>query len=252
MRRQLAVLILLVGCASAQAWGPEGHRIVAQIAAGHLNPTAQRKVADLLAGELEPTLAGVANWADEVRTPETEPLHFINLPPGRCSYLPRRDCPRGRSVVGGIKAAVGVLKNARSTRAQKTIALKNLAHFVGDIHQPLHADLADDHGGNRFRIRWQNHGDNLHRLWDSGLIAAIEPDWRRYARRLSPREPDASTLTPGEWALASCAIARSPDFYPDDRRPDAAYLRQWRDTLDQQLDLAGLHLAALLNTVFKP
>jgi hypothetical protein len=50
-----------------------------------------------------------------------------------------------------------------------------LIHVVGDVHQPLHAaSLFDDdkfkngdRGGNLFEIKFNNHIDNLHKLYDS-------------------------------------------------------------------------------------
>jgi glutamate-1-semialdehyde aminotransferase len=51
----------------ALAWGPEGHRIIGELAQRQLTPQAAAAVAGLLKGEPEPTLAGIANWADELR-----------------------------------------------------------------------------------------------------------------------------------------------------------------------------------------
>lgn len=248
----LATALLLVS-PRLLAWGPEGHRIVGQIAAEHLSPTAQAAIAALLADEPEPTLAGVANWADEVRDERSGPLHYVNFPTGDCYYQPRRDCPGGRCVVAAIDRAVAVLKRRKASRAQRLIALKQLVHFTGDIHQPLHAGRGEDRGGNSFQLRWHDEGSNLHKLWDSGLIADIEPDWRRYVLRLGPK-PNASVVsdrrTAREWAMESCAIVASEGFYPAGRDPGHAYLAQWRGTVDARLNLAGLRLAALLGTLF--
>lgn len=250
MKRALAALLLLSAW-PALAWGPEGHRIVGEIAAEHLTPTAQAAVARLLAGEPEPTLPGVANWADETRTPETGPLHYVNMPKGDCHYTPQRDCPGGHCVVGGIEHAVAVLKNPGANADEQRIALKNLVHFVGDVHQPLHAGLAEDRGGNSVKLHWHDKESNLHRLWDSDLITQIEPDWQRYAARLAPLAPrtDLVTLDPADWAIASCTIAQSPGFYPDASSVGEPYLMQWRGTVDQELNFAGLRLAAWLNVL---
>ncbi|GAC1622114.1 MAG: S1/P1 nuclease [Nevskia sp.] len=255
MNRGLATLLLMLAAAPASAWGPEGHRIVAQIAAEHLTrPQARAGIAALLAGEPEPSLPGVANWSDEIRSqqPETGPLHYINLPQGDCRYRPQRDCPGGLCAVGGIEQAIAVLKFGGATREQRKVALKNLVHFVGDLHQPLHAGLAEDRGGNGYAIESEQAKDNLHRVWDSGLIARSEPDWRRYAIRLAPRAAaaDLVSLDPADWAMASCAIVQSPDFYPADHRAGEAYFARWQPVVDAQLNLAGLRLAALLDSLF--
>ncbi len=255
-RLALLATALLLAPPRLLAWGPGGHRIVAQIASDHLSPTAQAAIAAVLADEPEPTLAGVANWADEVRDERTGPLHYVNFPAGDfptgdCRYQPRRDCPDGRCVVAAIDRAVAVLKRRKASRAQRLIALKQLVHFTGDIHQPLHAGHGEDRGGNTFQLRWHDEGTNLHKLWDSELIDDIEPDWRRYVLRLGPRPDTVSDrLSAREWAMESCAIVASEGFYPVSRDPGRAYLAEWRGTVDARLNLAGLRLAALLGTLF--
>ena len=77
MRRRgpAACLVLLALAAPAFAWGPEGHRVVGDIAARYLNPKAQAQVAALLKGDRladgQPsgrrTLGEVASWADEIK-----------------------------------------------------------------------------------------------------------------------------------------------------------------------------------------
>lgn len=254
MKNGIVAGLLLLAAVPAYAWGPEGHRIVAQIAFDHLTPQAQAAVTAELraAGEPDPTLHGIANWADETRTPETGPLHYVNMPKGDCRYLAARDCPGGQCVVGGIETSIAVLKNPDSTRPQRLVALKNLVHFTSDIHQPLHAGLADDKGGNTVQLQWDGKGSNLHRVWDSGLIGTIDPDWQDYERKLSrrPVAGDWATPAPIAWAEASCAIAQSPGFYPSTTTPGAEYVRRWEPTLDDQLTLAGLRLAALLNRLY--
>ena len=242
-------LLLALCLPPAFGWGAEGHRIVAQLAADRLTPAARAAVTELLRDEPEPTLAGVANWADEVRKPGNSAMHYLNFPDGDCAYLAKRDCLRGRCVVAAIERAVRTLKRRRASREQRQVALKQLVHFIGDIHQPLHAGLAEDRGGNTVQLRWLGTGSNLHQLWDSGLIASLEPDWQRYLRRL---EPVALRLEPGspqaaDWAMQSCAIVASDGFYPDSGKPGLAYRDRWQGVLEQRLTLAGLRLAATLD-----
>lgn len=54
--------------------------------------------------------------------------------------------------------------------------MRNLIHFVGDVHQPLHsADRytrqypSGDRGGNDFPIEYDDDIKELHALWDSVL-----------------------------------------------------------------------------------
>ena len=45
-----------------------------------------------------------------------------------------------------------------------------LIHFIGDLHQPLHIGLAEDRGGNDFKVQWHYEDTNLHSVWDSKMI----------------------------------------------------------------------------------
>ena len=42
--------------------------------------------------------------------------------------------------------------------------------MVGEIQQPLHAGFAEDHGGNSVDVRFNGRKENLHSLWDNGLV----------------------------------------------------------------------------------
>ena len=45
-----------------------------------------------------------------------------------------------------------------------TESLMFLAHFVGDIHQPLHAGFEADEGGNTKIVHWYRRKSNLHHV----------------------------------------------------------------------------------------
>lgn len=54
--------------------------------------------------------------------------------------------------------------------------MRLLVHYVGDIHQPLHAVTryakdfpTGDRGGNSFKITSKDGVSNLHMLWDSAV-----------------------------------------------------------------------------------
>ena len=72
----------------------------------------------------------------------------------------------------------------------RSIALRLLIHYVGDIHQPLHTYQGfssqykhGDQGGNFEKITYKNHAESLHAAWDS--IFGIYHE-RPYANRLQP------------------------------------------------------------------
>lgn len=113
-----------------------------------LSPAARAQVERLLALEPEATLASISTWADEVRSPTTAAWHYVNFPrDADCHYDTNRMCIQGNCVVGAIERQLAVLPSDAPDE-KRLLALKYVVHFIGDVHQPLHAGFADDRGGN--------------------------------------------------------------------------------------------------------
>lgn len=164
---------------SAQAWWGAGHMVVGMIAYQRLEPNAKAQV-DSLIEVLEVQypytnhFVAAATWPDDLKA---EGVHYYDTwhytshhyNPDKVN-LPE---PQELDVVWAINQSQKILKSRRSRPMEKARALGFLIHFVGDIHQPLHAgsmfsnDLpGGDMGGNRYRIL-DDHG-SLHKLWDDG------------------------------------------------------------------------------------
>jgi hypothetical protein len=58
--------------------------------------------------------------------------------------------------------------------AKKAEALKFVIHFVGGMHQPLHCEDDGDKGGNTRHVIFDGKPDNLHWVWDPGLLEHID------------------------------------------------------------------------------
>lgn len=242
----------------AHAWGPLGHRLVGHLAQSELSPKARAEVAHLLGGEAEPTLAGVANWADDLRSSDpglgrrSSKWHYVNLAEDGCRYDAARDCERGDCVVEAIRRKRAVLADRTQPAAARAQALKFLVHFVGDIHQPLHAGHSHDRGGNDVQVNLDGKGSNLHRLWDSELLATAgksEPEWLQRLRRL-PAPGDAGQ-EPARWAEASCRVVLRSGFQPPRAKIGQDYVLRWRPVAEDRLRSAGHALATLLNDALK-
>ncbi len=75
-----------------------------------------------------------------------------------------------------------MLRNPKATPQQKADALSYLIHFVGDLHQPLHATTNNDLGGNCVPVAFDGRAPektnaesdtyrpNLHGVWDTDII----------------------------------------------------------------------------------
>lgn len=269
----LLLVFLPLFTAPALAWSNQGHRLVGELAQRRLTPAANAQVAALLAGEPEPSLAGVASWADTLRksNPEsykkTERWHYVNFPVGTCAYRPQRDCPDGNCVVGQIERQRALLGDRTQPLQTRREALKFLVHFVGDLHQPLHAGNRKDKGGNDFQISLRTDlqpeayaqknyvdgvmGTNLHSIWDYYILASEGLSTPLYADRLSalpwpPKLPSKST-NPADWASESCKLLDSQHLYPKSHKMDSRYLDAQRPLAESQLRIAAKRLADLLN-----
>jgi hypothetical protein len=232
----------------AYAWGAEGHQVIALLAESQLTSKVRGEVNRLLAQEPNATMASVSTWADEHRNPATAPWHYVNFPRNNCTYVPERDCPDGKCVVAAIQKQVETL-GSNTSADKKLLALKYLIHFVGDVHQPLHAGYGDDRGGNSYQLQAFMRGSNLHAVWDSGLIRNLDQDPGSLMERLSKEVVSDTRFDLTKAAEESCRIVAKKSFYPD-RLVDAPYIEEYTPVMEQRLAIAGARLASLLNGLF--
>ena len=284
----VATLLLFTLPTSASAWGPTGHRVVAEIAQRHLTPAAQSRVSSLLDGR---TLADVANWPDDLRSDprfdKYKPLHFATVKNGIASY---RDSEKARcgDVVVAIDAFSAFLRTGsrEALYAVKALADKSdgtgqgacnpketeplspdqalsfLVHLMGDLHQPLHVG-GIDFGGNQVIVNWLDRWrSNLHSIWDDEMVDYERYDYLQYARFLDrASKADADRWTTGDtisYADEAIAMRSKLYVYPDGQSGNPAipkisykYIGEHRARMREQLLKGGLRLAAVLNATFQ-
>ena len=254
----------------AHAWGREGHRLVAELAQDHLTAVARKNVKALLGAE---TLADVAAWADEYRPLESQtgPWHYTDLPATSDVYDRDRDCPTQPNVKLGsrndkwrdcatdrILFFENRLRDTDLDPADRATALKYLVHFVGDIHQPMHATGVEK-GGNGIPVTvfgsatCGQYNCNLHSVWDSGLLlhtGLAEPDYlHRLEKGIKAQHLLAGVDDPVVWTDES-KKASDEAMLPKNAAVDEAYYTREIAVVDQRLELAGLRLAQVLNGIF--
>jgi hypothetical protein len=182
----------LASAPSADAWGCKGHQTVALIAEKHLTPEAKQMVQTLLTGNpIDPALkrycgdasrdamADASTWPDDIRgQAKNGPLHYIDIPRGAKRAPLREFCGKDGCVTQAIEDDRAILEDKNANAGKRAEALRYLIHFVGDLHQPLHATTNDDQGGNcvplkyfRRKVREHDHSysPNLHSLWDTAI-----------------------------------------------------------------------------------
>ncbi len=250
-----AFFVLLLSASSVFGWGRDGHAVISEIAHRELSPEARERVTEILGGK---HMVEVGSWADEVRRQPmyrwSAPLHYSNIPPGEPAFVFERHSPPEGCAVAAIKRFSEELVDPALTDEQRREALKFLIHFVGDIHQPLHAGFAHDRGGNDIQVQLLGRAFNLHAVWDSGLMRAAEVGpWPEYAERLHARITDHqcdawSELDPEVWTTESYQLAVTFAYaIPGDGRLDEEYVARNIAIVDARLSTAGVRLALLLN-----
>jgi len=193
-----ALLVSLFGgfAGRCQAWGPDGHMVVAHVADRLLDP----KVQDVLLKDLGSTsLSDAATWCDDFdHSPIgrwSEPLHYINYPGHACAFDWARDCKQDICNAGALLNYSGQVFDRSTSKESRLVALKFVIHMMGDIHQPLHVASADDRGGNDIHVETSfasgyqrskhsgghghGHGGNLHQVWDATLVEEIITELRQ-------------------------------------------------------------------------
>ncbi|KAI0502516.1 hypothetical protein KFK09_017469 [Dendrobium nobile] len=158
----------------SSGWGIEGHVMVCKIAQEHFTNSTMNAVLELAGGELAP----LCPWADDVRKQYrwSRTLHFADSA-GDCTFQYSRDCHNSKGEIN--MCAVGAINNYTSQLQKRkdssnnynlTESLLFLSHFVGDIHQPLHAGSELDLGGNTIKVQWYGKNTNLHKVWDEDIV----------------------------------------------------------------------------------
>lgn len=267
-RRAIFFLLALASLPTpCLAWGAEGHRIVALIAADQLTPAAKAQVQQLLGSDdAAAGMMAVSTWADEIRRnrPNTAPWHFTDIPIGSAGYDARRDCPRAQCSVAQIEAEEKTLADRQLIAPIRAEALRFLIHFIGDIHQPLHSANNADRGGNEDRVVLGKRHTNLHAVWDVDVVRALGRSPDEVAARLEHQISDRDRMawqrgTVVDWVNESFRIAKQdiyakfsgigPSSEPIVLLPN--YARAQMPVVEIQLEKAGVRLAAVLNAVLQ-
>jgi len=181
---------------TAHSWQQEVHNQIGFMAEQLVSADTRAVIQSILA--VEPkwngSLGKAAGWADTVRKTThrfSYGWHFISArdnPPSDCGLYYHRDCQEGGCVVQQIHNQTQILESClvklREEGAQKlkdsaiaipcAEALKFIAHFVGDVAQPLHTSERS-YGGNSVKVQLNGTETNLHAAWDKDILYALAP-----------------------------------------------------------------------------
>lgn len=287
--------LAVLSATPAWCWGPAGHHIVAIIAEQRLSHQAREKIRKLLL-DGKYSMVDISTCADQIRgnprgtpmpgdvmcrslageVPSTNGLwHYIDIPVPTKSKTLDAFCKDDNCVTAKIRSFSEILRTS-TDEAQRRQALLFLVHFVGDIHQPLHAaERACDRGGNSEHVNFvageqKESNTALHHVWDSSEVELAMHNDRITDERVYAGFLMASTQSSqaSRWARASAdetawesyklAVSKvyrgiplqnfcekdKPALTVTDLAP--AYENDGTKVVREQLRKAGVRLAAML------
>jgi len=259
--RTVAIVGLATGLATApaaNAWGADGHIIVAEIAQSKLKPPARREIMNILRVENAKSLSAIANWADKERAAADKgkvvdypmPSHVTRLPLDHSMSL-GTSCPNF-CAVKAINYYAARLGDRSLSGSERAIALNFVVHLVGDLHQPLHSSKEV---GIIFHVMFAGKDRPIHWVWDNGIMKAQHKTRAEMLAEISRTEVRDRNGDALQWAFEGRDIARD-NILPGLTRkgpvalPDDYAVRNW-PIVKARIKLAGIRLAGLLNDSLK-
>ena len=156
-----------------------------------------------------------------------------------------------------------MLRDKTQPKDKRREALIFVVHFIGDVHQPLHAAggqvkndqtgvMEPDLGGNRVKVRYLGSETNLHSAWDSMIIEWGAPTVEEYATRLLEYElrgrpiAELQTGTPVDWINESHHAAVKYGYNIGNGNLGSDYVQRNIGIVYERLLRGGLRLRKVL------
>jgi hypothetical protein len=273
INRIFVILCLFAMPSPAFAWWEYGHYTVADVAMLQVKPSTRAKIRQLLRSgpALDTpecpttTLALAAYWPDCIkqyrdRFSYANSWHYQNV--DICKPFDLKEaCKDGNCVSAQITRNAKLLADPRLPKRERLMALSFLAHFVGDLHMPLHAGDKNDRGGNDLKATYgmfSGARTNLHSVWDGYLaeraISTPPAGPRGLFQGMKPGMADGSVT---DWSRESWVVSRDVAYsvaigdpcgpVPARATLDNAKIDALVPTVRDQITRGGVRLARLLD-----
>ncbi len=281
--RYLAAFAAAIVLASpAAAWWEYGHESVARIAMDSVRPDTRAAIGRLLAkGRLLETpecpvrtIELASYWPDCIkqfgdRFSFAASWHYQNVDVCKPFDL-KGACKDGHCVSAQIERQARLLADRNLPDRERLMALAFLVHFVGDLHNPMHAGDRGDKGGNDVKANYGIIGGrtNLHSIWDGYLAerAISTPPGGPRALLAATSSEEQARLSGGsveDWSREGWEAARTYAYTtlvgdPCDARAEARptlgeeQVRALIPVVRRQVVAGGLRLARLLDDALGP
>ena len=254
--------------------------MIASIAEQMLTPSQQKwmeKIMKLWPSESQSMMVA-ANWQDTLRSDVGDIFlewHFSDIPiveKGFENNVPKEHYNITQAVRDEIDA---LMDNTTTSLWSLAFNLRNIIHFVGDSHCPVHAVTHyseefpnGDQGANSVILDCLNYGyycANLHKLWDSAVLnyqtpkgrAPLKSDFKSNITRVSKIADDtnlneiANDLNVYTWVEESHDTAVNYVYPNLVSQLNEEYINKGRQQSDIRISLAGRRLGLILRNFFE-
>jgi len=236
-------------------WGQMGHDVVAAVAQEHLTPKAKKQISAILDGK---SIVYWANWMDNASNTKkyayTKTWHYKNIENATYETMPAQE---SGDVITALDSQIAALKSGDLSKEGKALALKMIVHFMGDVHAPMHFGKVSDLGGNKVQVQFFGNGRNLHKIWDSDILASGHKwSYSEWVEQIDIKDKKSIKLivrgNPYEWGRQTSTItAEIYQTTAPGEKLSFYYVNKWTPVIERQLLYGGLRLAEVLNDIFK-
>lgn len=244
-------------------WSFSPHQVICEVAWQRLTPAGKELVRTVRQADTtgSRTFAESCVWADQVRDSthhDTYEYHFINVNRGSARVDWKRDCAAYDCVAVAVVRYANYLSQeprGNRDRLRRAEALKFLGHFVGDLHQPLHAGYADDLGGNTTMVTWEGRQMRLHSVWDGQIprragITGVESASQIAASITDRQAAEWLNADVFKWVEESYQLVRNVVYdYQAGEELSGPYASKAVPVVNEQIRKAGVRLAGLINSI---
>lgn len=223
-----------------------------------------------------------ACWADDIKYYQllaSNEWHYIDKPYNYDGLLDATG-PESNNILWAMQQSMATLgsQNVDTSPLETSLQLRYLIHWLGDIHQPLHATQRftisqpyGDAGGNFFKTYSTENPSvtNLHKLWDWGLGTIgndcprplTEDCWNEitsYGKNIIKEWPRSrleeylNEPSTENWATDSFhnAVQKVYKDMTEGKPPSLEYMIRGKPIISRQLALGGYRLADLLRSIW--
>lgn len=254
MKKSMVIIAIILTALlphSSFAWGKTGHGIVAEIAFSLLNSNAKQSIQKYLGTT---TIEQASTWMDEVRSDHSydymKPWHYVNIEKGG-QYITTKD----DNIINALNATISKMEHKdKLTESEIKQNLMILFHIIGDFHQPLHVGYGIDKGGNDIKVDYLGRPANLHWVWDSEIIESEKislNDCLALYKNMNKKEiKNLKEINIEKWIYQPRPLLENVYSFTNNTIAQS-YADKNKQVIEQQLLIAGIRLAAVLEFTFK-